>query len=132
MAARLGVTHWPSRLLGRELGLSFSAVQGVAKVCTQPHRVQTFKFSTDPELESKIRDIVGLCPAPPEKAVVVCVDEETQIQALDQTALPAVDDMGVVPLACGAEGVQGKTCGFWNLNAQVSAPRARILFPGVP
>lgn len=52
----------------------------------QPHRVETFKFSADPELEWKIRDVVGLYLAPPEKAVVVCVDEKTQIQALDRTA----------------------------------------------
>jgi hypothetical protein len=48
--------------------------------------VETFKFSTEPELEWKIRDVVGLYLAPPEKAVVVCVDEKTQIQALDRTA----------------------------------------------
>lgn len=85
--ARLGVTHWSSRLLGAELGLSFSAVAKVwRKWGLQPHRVETFKFSTDPELESKIRDVVGLYLAPPEKAVVVCVDEKTQIQALDRTA----------------------------------------------
>jgi transposase len=85
--ARLGVTHWSSRLLGAELGLSFSAVAKVwRKWGLQPHRIETFKFSTDPELESKIRDVVGLYLAPPEKAVVVCVDEKTQIQALDRTA----------------------------------------------
>ena len=52
----------------------------------QPHRVETFKFSTDPELEAKIRDVVGLYLAPPDNAVVVCVDEKSQIQALDRTA----------------------------------------------
>lgn len=85
--ARLGVTHWSSRLLGKELGLSFSTIAKIwRKWGIQPHRVETFKFSTDPELEPKIRDIVGLYLAPPEKAVVVCVDEKTQIQALDRTA----------------------------------------------
>ncbi|KUN33369.1 hypothetical protein AQJ27_50675 [Streptomyces olivochromogenes] len=85
--ARLGVTHWSSRLLGAELGLSFSALAKIwRKWGLQPHRVETFKFSTDPELEPKIRDVVGLYLAPPEKAVVVCVDEKTQIQALDRTA----------------------------------------------
>lgn len=78
--ARLGVTHWSSRLLGAELGLSFSALAKIwRKWGLQPHRVETFKFSTDPELEPKIRDVVGLYLAPPEKAVVVCVDEKTQI-----------------------------------------------------
>ena len=84
--ARLGVTHWSSRLLGAELGLSFSAVARIwRKWGVQPHRVETFKFSTDPQLEPKIRDIVGLYLAPPEKAVVVRVDEKAQIQALDRT-----------------------------------------------
>jgi DDE superfamily endonuclease len=52
----------------------------------QPHRVETFKFSTDPQLEAKIRDVVGLYLDPPQQAVVVCVDEKSQIQALDRTA----------------------------------------------
>ena len=52
----------------------------------QPHRIETFKFSTDPELEAKIRDVVGLYLAPPDNAVVVSVDEKSQIQALDRTA----------------------------------------------
>jgi transposase len=52
----------------------------------QPHRIETFKFSTDPELEAKIRDVVGLYLAPPDNAVVVCVDEKSQVQALERTA----------------------------------------------
>ena len=52
----------------------------------QPWRSETFKFSTDPELEAKVRDVVGLYLNPPEKAVVVCIDEKSQIQALDRTA----------------------------------------------
>ena len=52
----------------------------------QPWRVQTFKFSTDPELEAKIRDVVGLYLNPPDKAIVLCVDEKSQVQALDRTA----------------------------------------------
>ena len=52
----------------------------------QPHRIETFKFSTDPELEAKIRDVVGLYLAPPDNAVVVSVDEKSQVQALDRTA----------------------------------------------
>ena len=52
----------------------------------QPHRIETFKFSTDPELEAKIRDVVGLYLAPPDNAVAVSVDEKSQIQALDRTA----------------------------------------------
>jgi transposase len=75
---RLGVTHWSSRLLAGQLGVSHVAV---AKVWRRwglaPWRVETFKFSTDPELEAKIRDVVGLYLNPPEKAVVLCVGTVT-------------------------------------------------------
>jgi transposase len=85
--ARLGVTHWSARLLGVQLGISFATVARVwRKWNLQPWRTETFKFSTDPELDAKIRDVVGLYLAPPDKAVVVCVDEKSQIQALDRTA----------------------------------------------
>ncbi len=74
--ARLGVTHWSSRLLARELGLSNVKVADVwREYGLQPWRSQTFKFSTDSELEAKVRDVVGLYLNPPEKAVVLCVDE---------------------------------------------------------
>jgi transposase len=85
--AHLGVTHWSARLLGAELGISFASVARIwRKWGLQPWRTETFKFSTDPELDAKIRDVVGLYMNPPEKAVVVCVDEKTQVQALDRTA----------------------------------------------
>ena len=85
--AKLGVTHWSSRLLAKELGISFATVAKVWRDWDlQPWRVQTFKFSTDPELDAKVRDVVGLYMNPPENAIVVCVDEKTQIQALDRTA----------------------------------------------
>ena len=86
---RLGITHWSARFLATELGISFAPVARIwRKWHIQPHRIETFKFSTDPELEAKIRDVVGLYLAPPDNAVVVCVDEESQIQALDRTAPP--------------------------------------------
>ena len=84
---KYGVTHWSSRLLGRHLGIGNRTVAtawreyGVA-----PWRVETFKFSTDPELVAKVVDVVGLYLAPPENAIVLCVDEKSQIQALDRTA----------------------------------------------
>jgi len=85
--ARLGVTHWSSRLLARELGIGNGTVAKIwRRWDLQPWRVETFKFSTDPELDAKVRDVVGLYMNPPENAVVVCVDEKTQIQALDRTA----------------------------------------------
>jgi transposase len=85
--ARLGVTHWSSRLLAAQLGVSnFTVSTTWKKWGLQPWRSQTFKFSTDPELEAKIRNVVGLYLHPPDKAIVLCVDEKSQIQALDRTA----------------------------------------------
>jgi transposase len=84
---RLGVTHWSSRLLAGELGISNVWVARIwRKWGLQPWRRESFKFSTDPELEAKVRDVVGLYLNPPEKAVVLSVDEKSQIQALDRTA----------------------------------------------
>lgn len=85
--ARLGITHWSARFLAAELGISFASVARIwRKWKIQPYRIETFKFSTDPDLEPKIRDIVGLYLAPPDNAVVVSVDEKSQVQALDRTA----------------------------------------------
>ncbi len=84
---RLGVTHWSARLLADQLGVSFATVARIwRKYKLQPWRVETFKFSTDPELDAKVRDVVGLYLNPPDKAVVVCIDEKSQVQALDRTA----------------------------------------------
>lgn len=84
---QLAVTHWSARLLADHLGCSFATIARVwRKWDLQPWRTRTFKFSTDPDLEAKVRDIVGLYLDPPERAVVLCVDEKSQIQALDRTA----------------------------------------------
>ena len=84
---RLGVTHWSSRLLGDQLGISNVWIARIwRKWGLAPWRRETFKFSTDPQLEAKVRDVVGLYLAPPEKAVVLSIDEKSQIQALDRTA----------------------------------------------
>jgi len=84
---RLGVTHWSARLLADHLDCSFATIARVwRKWDLQPWRTTTFKFSTDPELDAKVRDIVALYLDPPERAVVLCVDEKSQIQALDRTA----------------------------------------------
>jgi transposase len=83
----LGVTHWSARLLGKHLGISFASVARIWREWNlQPWRRETFKFSTDPELDAKVRDVVGLYLNPPDRAVVVCIDEKSQIQALDRTA----------------------------------------------
>ena len=82
----LAVTHWSSRLLGRHLGIGDATVaRAWRKYRVQPWRRETFKFSTDPELEAKVRDVVGLYLNPPTNAIVLCVDEKSQIQALDRT-----------------------------------------------
>jgi transposase len=84
---KYGVTHWSSRLLGRHLGVSNGTVaRAWREYGVQPWRVETFKFSTDPALVAKVIDVVGLYLAPPENAIVLCVDEKSQIQALDRTA----------------------------------------------
>src|SRR5215211_3620924 len=84
---RLGVTHWSSRLLAGELGISHVWIGKIwRRWGLQPWRAETFKFSTDPELEAKVRDVVGLYLNPPDKAVVLCVDENSQCQALHRTA----------------------------------------------
>jgi len=84
--ARLGVTHWSSRLLAAHLGTDASTVLRTWRQHrVQPWRSETFKFSTDPELVAKVTDVVGLYLHPPENAVVLSVDEKSQIQALDRT-----------------------------------------------
>jgi transposase len=84
---RLGVTHWSSRLLADQLGISHVWVSKIwRKWGLQPWRTETFKFSTDPELEAKVRDVVGLYLHPPQNAIVLSLDEKSQVQALDRTA----------------------------------------------
>ena len=84
--AKLAVTHWSSRLLAKHLGIGDATVARAWRAYrVQPWRQGTFKFSTDPELHAKVRDIVGLYLDPPHNAVVLCVDEKSQIQALNRT-----------------------------------------------
>jgi transposase len=81
-----GLTHWSTRELAQRVGLSHTTVHRIWRAhALQPHRLQTFKFSTDPRAGQKIRDVVGLYLNPPTHAVVLSLDEETQIQALDRT-----------------------------------------------
>jgi len=81
-----GATHWSTRLMAKRVGLSQPTVGRIWRAFgLQPHRSETFKLSPDPLLVEKVRDIVGLYMNPPDNAVVLCVDEKTQIQALDRT-----------------------------------------------
>lgn len=79
-------THWSSRGMARASGLSISTVQRIWRAFgLQPHRLETFKLSTDPDFVAKVRDVVGLYVSPPTHAIVLCVDEKSQIQALDRS-----------------------------------------------
>ena len=81
-----GATHWSLRTMAREIGHAPSTVHRIWRAFgLQPHRVETFKLSSDPLFVEKVRDIVGLYLSPPERAVVLCVDEKSQVQALDRT-----------------------------------------------
>ena len=81
-----GETHWSCRTMAQRAGVSSSTVQRIWSARgIKPHRVETFKLSSDPNFEEKLVDVVGLYLNPPEKAVVLCMDEKSQIQALDRT-----------------------------------------------
>ncbi len=79
-------THWSTRLMARRCGMSQSAISRIWRAfALEPHRSETFKLSRDPLFIEKVRDIVGLYLNPPDRALVLCVDEKAQIQALDRT-----------------------------------------------
>ena len=92
-----GETHWSCRTMAKHAGVSPATVQRIwHDLGIKPHRVDTFKVSNDPAFEEKLTDVVGLYLAPPEKAVVLCLDEKSQVQALDRTqpSLPMVKGRG--------------------------------------
>src|SRR6185295_16264924 len=79
-------THWSGRMMAKAAGVSHRSVQRIwAAHGLKPHRIRTFKLSKDPQFAAKVRDIVGLYLNPPEHALVLSVDEKSQIQALDRT-----------------------------------------------
>lgn len=79
-------THWSTRSMAKVTGLSPAAIGRIWRAFgLQPHRTDTFKLSTDPFFVEKVRDVVGLYLNPPERALVLCVDEKSQVQALDRT-----------------------------------------------
>lgn len=88
-------THWSTRLMAKKTGLSQTAIVRIWRAFgLQPHRVENFKFSKDPQFVEKVRDIVGLYLNPPDRAIVRCVDEKSQVQALNRT-------QPILPLAPG-------------------------------
>jgi transposase len=81
-----GATHWSVRAMAKRVGISPASVQRIwSQLGLKPHLVETFKVSTDPRFEEKLVDVVGLYLNPPDKAVVFCFDEKSQVQALDRT-----------------------------------------------
>ena len=93
-------THWSLRSMARESGLSHTTVRRIwAAFSVQPHRSETFKLSSDPLFVDKVRDIIGLYLSPPDRALVLCVDEKSQIQALDRTQ-PVLPMLADLPRAC--------------------------------
>jgi transposase len=89
-------THWSTRLMAEATGLSQNAIVRIWHAFgLQPHRVENFKFSKDPQFVEKVRDIVGLYLNPPDRAIVLCVDEKSQVQALNRTEpiLPLAPDI---------------------------------------
>ena len=92
-----GETHWSCRTMAKHAGVSPATVQRIwHDLGIKPHRVDTFKVSNDPAFEEKLTDVVGLYLAPPEQAIVLCLDEKSQVQALDRTqpSLPMVKGRG--------------------------------------
>jgi len=86
LRAPIAATHWSAERLAKEVDLSPATVLRIwRKHGLQPHRVDTFKFSTDPDLTTKLADVIGLYLNPPERSIVLCVDEKSQIQALNRT-----------------------------------------------
>lgn len=82
-----GATQWSTRSMAAKVGLNQTAVSRIWRTFgLKPHRIDDFKLSTDPQFIDKVRDVVGLYLNPPDAAVVLCVDEKTQVQALDRTA----------------------------------------------
>jgi transposase len=92
-----GDTHWSTRSMAEAMGMSQTAISRIWRAFgLKPHLVETWKLSTDPQFVDKVRDVVGLYLHPPENALVLCVDEKSQMQALDRTA-PTLPIMPTTP-----------------------------------
>ena len=117
-------THWSTRSLAAELGLSQSAVSRIWRAFgLQPHRQDSWKLSKDPQFIAKVRDVVGLYLDPPERAVVLCVDEKSQIQALDRTA-PIFPMMPGVPARASHDYMRAGTS---NLYAALDITTGKVI-----
>jgi transposase len=124
-----GATHWSTRSMAAATGMSQSAVSRIWRAFgLQPHRTEAFKLSPDPQFIDKVRDIVGLYLNPPEAAVVLCVDEKSQIQALDRSA-PVLPLMPGVPARQTHDYVRNGTT---NLYAALDLASGQVLAEMTP
>jgi len=119
----MGVTHWSSRRLAdwlhrtRKIEVSHDSITRLwRRFCLQPHRTEGFKFSTDPQLAAKVTDVVGLYLHPPENAVVVCIDEKSQCQALERSQPILPMRSGIPERQAHDYARHGDTCLFAALN----------------
>lgn len=117
-------THWTGRATARAVGVSLRAVQRIwAAHRLQPHRIRTFKKSTDPAFAAKVEDVVGLYIDPPRHAVVLSIDEKSQIQALDRTQ----PGLPLKPGRCGTMTHDYKRNGTTTLFAALNILEGRVL-----
>jgi hypothetical protein len=132
-----GDTHWSTRSMARSAGMSQSTVSRVWRAFgLKPHIVQTWKLSTDPMFIDKVRDVVGLYMSPPENALVLCVDEKSQIQALDRTA-PCLPMLPTTPARRTHDYVRNGTASLFAAfdlasGSVIAQPYRQHRPPGVP
>jgi transposase len=124
-----GRTHWSTRSMAKSVGLSHSTIGRIWRAFgLQPHRTESFRLSQDPLLVEKVRDIVGLYMSPPDNAVVLCVDEKSQIQALDRSA-PVLPLMPGVPARQTHDYIRNGTT---NLYAALDVASGQVLAEMTP
>ena len=117
-------THWSTRTLAKELGVTQSMVHRVWKANgLKPHLVRTFKLSRDPHFEEKLIDVVGLYLNPPEKSLVISADEKSQIQALDRTQ----PSLPIIPGRCGTMTHDYKRNGTTTLFAAIDMLQGKVI-----
>lgn len=122
-------THWSTRTLAEELGITQSMVHRVWKANgLKPHLVRTFKLSRDPHFEEKLIDVVGLYLNPPEKALVFSADEKSQIQALDRTQ----PGLPMIPGRCGTMTHDYKRNGTTTLFAAIEMAQGKVIATCMP
>ncbi len=122
-------THWSTRTLAKELGVTQSMIHRVWKANgLKPHLIRTFKLSRDPHFEEKLIDVVGLYLNPPEKALVISADEKSQIQALDRTQ----PSLPIIPGRCGTMTHDYKRHGTTTLFAAIDMAQGKVIASCMP